>query len=262
MSAPRCAILIPSYDTGPILRETVESALKQGLPVRVVIDGSTDSSPALLAPLQRDAGTERLGITELPRNSGKGAAVLVGLRQAIDDGFSHVLTMDADGQHPADWIPRFVGISSEHPEAAVFGVPIFDGSAPRARVNGRKVSNFCADLETLWWGIGDSLFGMRLYPAKPLLEALESTRFARRFDFDPEVAVRLAWRGVPIVKLPTPVRYLSPEQGGISHFRYLRDNTLLTWMYWRLLAGSILRMPKLALRKGNPLRALSPTCPS
>jgi len=262
VSEPRYAILIPSYNTGPILKETVASILGQNLPVRVIIDGSTDGSPALLAPLRKEAGPERLRITELPRNCGKGAAVLAGLRQALDDGFSHILTMDSDGQHPADWIPRFVEISSAHPEAAVFGRPIFDDSAPRARVNGRKVSNFCADLETLRWGIGDSLFGMRIYPAKPLLAVLESTRFARRFDFDPEVAIRLAWRGVPIVKLPTPVRYLSKNEGGSSHFRYLRDNTLLTWMYWRLLAGFFLRLPRLALRDGNPLRSVSPPRPS
>ncbi len=259
MSAPRCAILIPSFDTGAILRETVASVLEKDLPVRVIIDGSTDGSPALLDPLLKEAGPERLHVTEFPRNRGKGTAVLEGLRKALDDGFSHVLTMDADGQHPADWIPRFVGISNAHPEAAVFGLPIFDDSAPRARVNGRKISNFCADLETLRWGIGDSLFGMRLYPADPLLKVLESTRFARRFDFDPEVAVRLAWRGVPIIKLPTPVRYLSADEGGTSQFRYLRDNTLLTWMYWRLLAGFLFRFPRLALRGRNPLRSHSPT---
>jgi len=103
---------------------------------------------------------------------------------------------------------------------------------------------------------GDSLFGMRLYPASALLRALESTAFARHFDFDPEVAVRLAWQGVPMIQLPTPVRYLTPEEGGTSHFRYLRDNALLTWMYARLLFGFLLRLPRLAVRRGNPLRGM------
>ena len=112
----------------------------------------------------------------------------------MDEGFTHVLCMDADGQHPADLIPRYFELSRLHPEAAVFGRPVFDASAPALRVNGRKVSNFWANLETMGWGIDDSLFGMRLYPAAELVDVFESTCFARRFDFDPEVAVRLAWR--------------------------------------------------------------------
>jgi hypothetical protein len=102
---------------------------------------------------------------------------------------------------------------------------------------------------------------MRLYPAAELVEVFGSTSFARRFDFDPEVAVRLAWRGVPIVNLPTPVRYLSQEEGGISQFRYLRDNALLTWMHSRLFFGFLARLPWLALRGGNPLIAHSPPAP-
>jgi hypothetical protein len=125
-------------------------------------------------------------------------------------------------------------------------------------VNGRKVSNFWANLETLGWGIDDSLFGMRLYPAKELLEVFESTCFARRFDFDPECAVRLAWRGVPILNLPTAVRYPSKEEGGVSQFRYLRDNVLLTWMHTRLFLGFLFRLPILALRGDNPLHSQTP----
>jgi hypothetical protein len=169
--------------------------------------------------------------------------------------------MDADGQHPADLIPRYFELSRRHPQAAIFGRPIFDASAPALRVNGRKVSNFWANLETLGWGIDDSLFGMRLYPAAELIEVFASTPFARRFDFDPEVAVRLAWLGVPIVNEPTPVRYLSREEGGVSQFRYLRDNALLTWMHSRLFLGFVARLPWLALRGENPLLSLSPPAP-
>ena len=179
-------------------------------PVWVVIDGSTDGSPDLIRHLENPANPS-FRILRLPVNSGKGAAVLHGLREAISAGFTHVLTMDADGQHPADKIAGFLALSAAHPEAAVFGRPVFDASAPALRVNGRKISNFWASLETLGWGVDDSLFGMRLYPARALLEVMESTRYARRFDFDPEVAVRLAWRGVPIINLPTPVRYPSKE---------------------------------------------------
>ena len=255
MPESRPVVLIPSYNTGPILAETVAAALARDVPVRVVIDGSTDGSPELLAAL---AGDPRLEVWRLEKNSGKGSAVLHGTRLALGQGFTHVLCMDADGQHPAALIPRYFGYSAMYPQAAVFGRPVFDESAPALRVNGRKVSNFWANLETLGWGIDDSLFGMRLYPARELVETFESTCFARRFDFDPEVAVRLAWRGVPILNLPTPVRYLSREEGGVSQFRYLRDNVLLTWMHTRLFFGFLARLPWLALRGENPLLSLSP----
>jgi len=257
MAETRPLILIPSYNTGRILRETVAAVLTCQCPVWVVIDGSTDGSPETLRDFESPANPD-FRIISLKPNSGKGAALLHALRLAVDEGFTHVLTMDSDGQHPAARIPEFLEISAAHPEAAVFGKPVFDSSAPAIRVNGRKISNFWANLETLGWGIGDSLFGMRLYPAAELLAVMESTRHARRFDFEPEVAVRLAWRGVPIINLPTPVRYPAKEDGGISQFRYFRDNRLLIWMHLRLFLGFLTRLPLLLTRRRNPLSQFSP----
>ncbi len=257
MADVRPLILIPSYNTGPILTATVRSAIATKIPVWVVIDGSTDASPDLIHELEGPQ-SPKFRILRLTENSGKGAAVLHGLREALAAGFSHVLTMDADGQHPAAQVPDFLALSARFPTAAVFGRPVFDADAPALRVNGRKISNFWVNLETLGWGVDDSLFGMRLYPAADLLAVMESTRFARRFDFDPEVAVRLAWRGVPIINLATPVRYPRPEDGGISQFRYLRDNTLLTWMHLRLFIGALARLPMLIIRGRNPLDHASP----
>jgi glycosyltransferase involved in cell wall biosynthesis len=260
MDAFRPLILIPSYNTGPdLLRETVRGALGGNAPVRVVIDGSTDGSFEALRPME--AEHPRLHVSRLSGNSGKGSAVLHGLREALAEGFTHILTMDADGQHPAAAIARFLNIGRQHPEAMVLGSPVFDETAPALRVGGRKISNFWANFETLGWGINDSLFGMRLYPAAELLAVMESTRFARRFDFDPEVAVRLVWRGVPAINLPTPVRYLSRDEGGVSQFRYIRDNTLLTWMHTRLLFGFVIRLPWLLARGGNPLEHATPHAP-
>lgn len=260
MASVRTLILIPSYNTGPILVETVTAVLALGTPVWLIVDGSVDGSPDLVQHLQGELNPQ-FRILFLPENSGKGSAVLHGLREAIEAGFTHLLAMDADGQHPASQVPEFLRLSAAHPEAAVFGRPIFDTAAPALRVNGRKVSNFWANLETLGWGVDDSLFGMRLYPAKDLLAVFDSTSHARRFDFDPEVAVRLAWRGVPIINLPTPVRYPTKAEGGISQFRYVRDNTLLSWMHIRLFFGFIARVPLLISRGSNPLDSLSPPSP-
>jgi hypothetical protein len=84
----------------------------------------------------------------------------------------------------------------------------------------------------------------------------------RRFDFDPEAAVRLSWRGVRAVNLPAPVRYLSAAEGGVSHFRYLRDNALLTWMHTRLALGRLLRLPRPAPSASAGARAPPPASPA
>lgn len=240
-------VVIPSYNTGPKLIETVRTALEFWSPVWVVVDGSTDGSERALAPLEHERADE-LRVIRLAENAGKGSAVLAGARAARAAGFTHVLTMDADGQHPGASIPEFMQRSQENPSALVLGLPQFDASAPALRVRGRRISNFWANLETLWFGIGDSLFGFRVYPIADLLAVMERNRWMRRFDFDPEAAVRLTWRGLQPVNLPAPVTYLRPEEGGVSHFRYLRDNVLLTWMHIRLMIGFLVRLPLLLPR--------------
>jgi glycosyltransferase involved in cell wall biosynthesis len=183
------------------------------------------------------------------RNGGKGAAVLRGILEAGARGFTHVLAMDSDGQHPADRIPAFMAASAAAPEAMVLGEPVFDASAPLLRVRGRRISNWWANLETLWGGIHDSLFGFRVYPIAPLVREMQARRWMRRFDFDVEAAVRLSWRGVPAINLPAAVRYFRPEEGGVSHFNYWRDNALLSGMHARLFCGFMLRLPMLLTRK-------------
>jgi len=241
-------ILVPSYNTGPILEKTVREILENWQPVWVVIDGSDDHSDELLKPLETQFPSA-LRVIRLPRNTGKGAAVFTGIKEARQQGFTHVLTMDADHQHPAQSIHDFMQKSAQNPEVMILGEPVFDASAPALRVQGRKISNAFANLETLGWGIHDSLFGMRVYPISPLIQVMESTRWARRFDFETEAAVKLAWQGVRVINLPTPVKYLTEQEGGVSQFRYVRDNTLLTWMHTRLLIGFILRLPKLIARR-------------
>jgi len=240
-------VLIPSYNPGPLVLQTVRAARAHWNPVWVVIDGSTDGSAETLARMAgHDTG---LRVLELPRNRGKGAAVLHGARLAHEAGYTHALTMDSDGQHPVDLIDRFMSASRAHPAALILGEPQFDASAPALRVQGRKICNWFVDLETLWAGIHDSLFGFRIYPLAPLVAVMRHQPWMRRFDFDAESVVRLCWRGLPLHNLPAPVRYLRADQGGVSHFNYWRDNALLTWMHTRLLLGALWRLPLLLWRR-------------
>ncbi len=240
-------VLIPSYNPGEKVFETLAAARAQWSPVWVVVDGSTDgTTERLLALAETDPG---LRVLVLPENQGKGAAVLHGLIEAQKAGFTHALTMDADGQHPADRIADFMQQSMQAPASMVLGKPVFAADAPKLRVYGRQVSNTWANLETLWMGIGDSLFGFRVYPIEPLKKIMLRHRWMRRFDFDPEAVVRLCWAGVRPINLPTTVRYFTAEEGGVSHFNYLRDNLLLTGMHTRLFLGFLWRLPVLVVRR-------------
>ena len=240
-------VLIPSYNPGPKVFDTLRSALAQWTPVWVVVDGSTDGSAAALQEMA--ASQPGLRVMVLPTNRGKGAAVLHGIREALQAGFTHALTMDSDGQHPAEKIPAFMQASQLAPAAMVLGRPVFDASAPNLRVKGRKISNGWTHVETLGAGIGDSLYGFRVYPMAPLERVMRRQIWMRRFDFDVEAVVRLSWRGVRPINLPAPVRYFRPEEGGVSHFNYWRDNVLLTWMHTRLFLGFLIRLPLLLGRR-------------
>ena len=240
-------VLIPSYNAGALAVRTVLAARERWNPVWIVVDGSTDGS---LRDLERLAGADAgIRVLALPRNRGKGAALRLGAQAAREAGYTHALTMDSDAQHPPQCIDAFMALSRSHPEALVLGLPQFDASAPAIRVRGRKICNWWVNLETLWGGIGDSLFGFRVYPLEPLLAVMQRHRWMRRFDFDAESAVRLCWRGLPLINLPAPVRYLRREEGGVSHFNYLRDNALLAWMHARLLVEAPAHWPGLLFRR-------------
>jgi glycosyltransferase involved in cell wall biosynthesis len=231
-------VLIPSYNTGPRLLATVKEALGHWQPVWVVVDGSTDGSENAVVELARSEPALRVIV--LPRNGGKGAAVLAGSETAQREGFTHALVMDADGQHPADRIDDFMQASTATPAALVLGRPVFGPEAPLVRLKGRQISVNLVRWEIFGPGIDDPLFGFRVYPLAPLVRVLRSTWGARRYDFDPEVAVRMHWGGIPTVNIPASCRYLSRAEGGVSHFHYVRDNVRMVWLHTRLITELVL----------------------
>jgi glycosyltransferase involved in cell wall biosynthesis len=236
MSRPKThLVLIPAFNPGRLLVETVDGALACWDDVWVVADGSTDRSHDALA----EGGRAGLRVLVRSENGGKGAAVLTGAREALAAGFTHALVMDADGQHPAERIREFMETSGRAPGSMVCGRPVFGADAPRVRLYGRKLSVGLVRLETSGRGAADPLFGFRVYPLQALVRVLEGTRGGRGYDFDPEVAVRLAWAGVPAINLDAACVYVERARGGVSHFRYLRDNLRMIAMHIRLI-GEIL----------------------
>lgn len=238
MNSTTHLVLIPSYNTGSRLLATVREALAQWQPVWVVVDGSTDDTPGAIEALARTESGLRAIVR--PQNGGKGAAVLTGAEAALAAGFTHALVMDADGQHPADRIGDFMRASQAEPAALVLGRPVFGPEAPAVRLQGRKLSVGLVRGEIFGAGIDDPLFGFRVYPLGPLVRAMHRVWGARRYDFDPEMAVRLFWAGTPTRNIPAACRYLTREQGGVSHFHYGRDNVRMVWLHTRLITELLL----------------------
>lgn len=241
-SAPvlRACAVVPTYDNPRTLRPVVEAIRGHLEDVIVVDDGSDEPGRQAAAALERDGLAE---VLRRPRNGGKGAAVIDGLRRARDRGFSHAVQVDADGQHEVSDIPRFLEAVRERPDALVAGRPVFDETAPRSRRLGRVLSQLWAAVETGGPVIHDPLCGFRVYPVERTLAAGSRSQ---RMDFDNEVAVRLYWSGVEVVNLPTRVRYLSEEEGGVSHYDLLWDNVRMSLMHARL---SLQAGPRLVLRR-------------
>ena len=232
-------VVIPSYNPGARLADTVAEALMRWRPVWVVDDGSTDASLRLLEA--RVGGEAGFRLIRRGSNGGKGAAVLTAARIAIAEGFTHALVMDADGQHTSERIADFMGLSCEHASSLIAGQPLFGPEAPKLRLYGRQLSVAMVWLELGGSVLRDPLFGFRVYPLAALASAMDRTRWARRYDFDPEVAVRMAWAGTPVVNAPATCRYIAQEHGGVSHFHYIRDNLRMITLHTRLMTERILR---------------------
>lgn len=235
MSPFRPCAVIPTYDNPATIVGVVEGVRHHLADVIVVDDGSGPDARSIIEAL---AARGEATVVHLPRNGGKGAAVKAGLTEAARRGFTHALQVDADGQHALDDVPRFVEVAQRHPEALVLGAPVFDASAPLGRRLARQITRFWTTVETLGPVIRDPMCGFRVYPVQP---ALSAGARGNAMDFDPEIAVRLAWQGLPVVNLPTRVRYVPSAEGGVSHFRLFHDNARITAMHTRLMIRMLLR---------------------
>lgn len=241
MTVSVCA-LIPHFNHSLAVGKVIGALRASGLEVLVIDDAS---DPVHRERLDRLAGPA-VRVLHRDVNGGKGAAVLDGLRSAWLRGYTHVLQIDADGQHDTGDIPQLLAEAKAHPEAIVTAVPMFAADAPRARVLGHGFAAFWVGIETLSLRPPDTMCGFRVYPLRPVLAILGCYRPGRRMSFDVEVLVRSIWEGIEVRQLPSRVSY---PVDGVSHLRPFQDNLLITLTHVRLLAGMLLRLPNLAARR-------------
>lgn len=228
----RIAILIPLYNHGRSVRAVVEGVLVQHPEVMVVDDGSTDGGADLLQGLP-------VRVLRHPANRGKGAAITTAIRDAAERGVTHLVTLDADGQHdPAD-LPKFLAAIAADPEAIIVGCrDMSDTGVPASSRFGRSFSNFWLRLQT-GHTLGDTQSGFRAYPVA-ILERLPLRQTG--YAFEVEVLVRAAWAGVLLAEVPVAV-YYPPAQERVSHFDKFWDNLRLTVLNTGLTMRSVAPWP-------------------
>ncbi len=230
--------LVPLYNNPMTIAKVVEGLLQKLDFVIVVDDGSDAATGAIVERLQQ-AYPQRLDVLHHAHNRGKGAAVQSGLHRAHALDFTHAVQVDADGQHDLDDLPKFLEGIHEHPKSLLLGAPIFDDDIPAIRKHGRKLTQLMIALEMGSWDVPDAMCGYRAYPVAAICKL---GRMDPRMSFDPEVMIRAHWAGIPLRRIPTRVRYLAPEEGGISHFRMVNDNVRHTWVHLRLLLQAPFRL--------------------
>jgi len=236
---PTTWILIPIFNHAATIEEVVRQVLEVvDLPCLIIDDGSGPETRSVLDSLQRRR--ERVSVHRLESNRGKGAALRRGFRIAHDAGATHVIHLDADGQHECADIPRFLAAIAAEPSALVLGKPVFDETVPGLRLYGRQLSRWIVWLCTLSFAVDDPLCGFRAVPLESTLRLLENESLGDRMEFEPGLTVVFQWTGYPVRNLATRVHYL---EGGLSNFDGVRDTWRMAKLYGRLLARSLTRLP-------------------
>ena len=239
------AAVIPVYNHEHAIAAVLAAVLQHDLHCVLVDDGS---SPACAQILDQLAAQEPQRITLLRHtvNRGKGGAVITGLHHLAQQGYSHALQIDSDGQHDASDIARFVALAAAHPDAVISGCPQYDDSVPKVRLYLRYLTHIWVWINTLSFDIRDAMCGFRIYPLAAVTALTATQKIGMRMDFDIEILVRLHWRGLRIINLPTRVHYPSD---GVSHFKVWLDNVLISRLHTVLFFGMLWRAPLLLARK-------------
>jgi glycosyltransferase involved in cell wall biosynthesis len=243
LADPRFCIVVPHYNHHEQFARFLPELLKRGLPVVVVDDGSDMSSYTHLVRLCGECS--EVFLFRFPQNRGKGAAVILGADEVRKLGYSHMVQIDADGQHSLADLDALLEASRKNPADLISGLPVYGEDIPAARLHGRKISTWWARVETLSMQILDVMCGFRVYPLRQFFDIADQVRMGSRMQFDPEIMVRMYWAGAEIRYVPVSIEY---SHDGLSHFKMFQDNILISMMHARLFLGMLVRVPKLVMR--------------
>ena len=241
----KTCIIVPVYNHEAAIPDVLGKLKNFGIPTFLVNDGSSALCCQILADCA-EREPEWLTLINRAQNDGKGAAVLDGFKAAEAAGFSHAIQIDADGQHDVNDIPAFLEAGRQHPDALILAQPVFDKTAPKSRLYGRRFTNLWIWINTLSFAVGDGMCGFRLYPLTAVAELTRATDIAKRMDFDIDILVRLYWQGINVINIPTAVQY---PYDGVSHFKLWRDNAMISKVHAKLFFGMLLRIPQLLGRR-------------
>jgi glycosyltransferase involved in cell wall biosynthesis len=209
----KCCVIVPTYNNDGTLSSVIEDISEYTDNIIVVNDGSTDTTHDILKKFPK------ITCIEFQKNQGKGFALREGFKKAFDLGYEYAISIDSDGQHQASDLPVFLKSLEENPGTLYVGARnMTQEGIPGKSSFGHKFSNFWYRVET---GIKlpDTQSGYRLYPIKQLLKM---KFYTRKFEFEIEVLVRAAWKGIPVKSVPVQV-YYAPAEERISHFRPFTD---------------------------------------
>jgi glycosyltransferase involved in cell wall biosynthesis len=235
-------VIIPTYNNQKTVKRVIESVLQYTSDVIVVNDGATDDTAQILKTLEN-----QVTLTGYLVNKGKGYALKTGFKKAIEIGFIHAITIDSDGQHFADDIPKFIDAHKKNPEAVVMGARDLEAEGmPGKNSFANRFSNFWFFVET-GHRLPDTQTGFRLYPLK-MVDKL--WLFTTRFEFEIEVIVKLAWRDLPFISVPIKVTYDPNER--VTHFRPGPDFTRISLLNtWLCILTLLYHLPRRLLKGGK-----------
>ena len=228
----KAVIVIPTFNNCYAISSVIEKALLTGLPVLVINDGSTDGTRDILSKFL----VSRIDHEE---NYGKGIAILSASEWAEQKGYSHIITLDADGQHnPAD-ITGFLDTLRKNPWTVVLGNRLFKkDETSGSSIFGRSFSNFWVKIST-GKTVTDSQSGFRAYP----VQALRKIKCkGKRYEFEVEILVRSIWAGLSVRSVDISIDY-SEETVNSSHFRAFWDNARISAIYSLLVIRNFIPWP-------------------
>ena len=228
LNSTNFCVIVPTYNNHKTLKKVLDSILDFTSKIIIVNDGSTDTTNEILKQYSE--------LTQIhhPRNIGKGRALRNGFRKAIEMNFEYAITIDSDGQHFAADIPKFIAAIQNEPNSLLIGSRnMTQENVPKKSSFGNKFSNFWFKFET---GIAleDTQSGFRLYP----LKLIPKPFYTNKFEFDIEVIVRSAWKGIVVKNIPIQILYDPAER--VSHFRPFKDFTRISILNTVLVLNALL----------------------